>query len=226
MQFFSSLFLRTLLTTAFITLPQVKGLEAQKRQKDILSRPAAVSNQPSPAFSAFQGALSVSGVPGGVAIVQGCPDHAQPVVHPHGSTLRELLDSITNADRRYVWRINRGVIDLEPSGGVPALLRIHFKTYDSSDSTDGASAVTLLASTPQVMRAASRLGLAHNVSGSALSGVAQGTPPPKRPLRIRLHDVTLLDVLNAIVRANKRGVWVYRETHCGSIHQFDLSVVQ
>jgi hypothetical protein len=147
------------------------------------------------------------------------------MVHPHGTTLREVLDSITSGDPRYVWRMHNGAVNLEPLKGIPALLKTYLKTYDSQD-TDAVSAVTFLSSLPEVARAAAELGLTQNVMGPGLGSMAQGPPPRKKPLGIRLHDVTLLDALNAIARANTHGVWTYRETHCGSIRQFNLSFAQ
>ena len=215
-----------LLSVALLSPLQVTGQRARAPQEDVLSRSAMIGDESLPAFSAFEGALMLSGVPEGVAFVQGCSDQPEPIVHPHGTTLREVLDSITAGDSRYVWKMKGAVPNLEPSRGVPALLRIHLKFYDSRDLTDAASAVTFLSSSPEVTRAAAKIGLAHNVSGSALSGLAQGPPPPKKPLGIRLQNVTLLEALNAIARANKHGVWRYRETHCGSVHQFDVSFTQ
>ncbi len=158
--------------------------------------------------------------------MEGCSDQPLPMVRPHGTTLREVLNSIIDGDYVYAWRINKGVVNLEPSTGLPALLKTHLNTYDSGDATDAVSAVTFLSSSPEVTRAATKLGLGQNVLGPGLGGMAQGPPPSKKPLGIRLHDVTLVDALNAIARANKHGVWTYRETHCGSMHQFNISFTQ
>ena len=189
-------------------------------QEDVLSRPATIGDRSLPASSAFEEALQVSGIPGGAALVEGCEDEPQPTVHPYGTTLREVLDSITSRDSHYMWRMHEGVVNLEPVKGAPALLRMHLKTYDSGDLTDAASAVMFLSSLPEVARAAAGLGLTHNALGPGLGGIAPGPPSPKKPLGVRLHDVTLLDALNAIARTNKHGVWIYSETHCGSVHQF------
>jgi hypothetical protein len=223
-----SLFSATLLALAL--LPSL-GISSQAApgpapHEDVLSRSVKIGDELLPAFSAFQGALQMSDIPGGVAFAEGCSDQPLPMVHPRGTTLREVLDSITGGDSAYAWTMREGVVNLEPSTGLPALLRTHLNTYDSSDLTDATSAVTFLSSSPELTRAASKLGLAHNVLGPGLGGMAQGPLPPKKPLSIRLHDVTLLDALNAIARANKHGVWIYRETHCGSVHQFNLSFVQ
>jgi hypothetical protein len=195
-------------------------------QEDVLSQPAAIGDRSLPASSAFEGALQISGVSGGVAFVEGCADEPKPLVHPHGATLRQVLDSITSADSQYVWRMRKGLVNLEPVKGPPVLLQTHLKRYDSGDLTDAVSAVSLLKSLPELARAAAKHGLTQNVLGSGLGGMAPGPPSPKKPVGVRLHDVTLLDALNAIARANEHGVWTYRETHCGSVHQFNISFAQ
>lgn len=213
-----------LLAVALLPSLRVSG-QAAPAPQDVLTRSARIGGRSLPAFSAFESALQISGVPGGVAFVEGCSDQPQPMVHTHGTTLREVLDSITSGDPRYVWRMHNGAVNLEPLKGVSALLKTRLKTYDSQD-TDAVSAVTFLSSLPEVASAAAELGLTHNVLGPGLGGMAQDPPLPKKPLRIRLHDVTLIDALNAVARANTHGVWTYRETHCGSIRQFNLSFAQ
>ena len=195
-------------------------------QEDVLSRPAAIGDRSLPASSAFEEALQVSGVPGGAALVEGCADEPLPTVHPYGTTLREVLDSITSRDSHYMWRMHEGLVNLESVKGAPAILRTHLKTYDSGNLTDAVSAVTSLSSSPEVARAAAGLGLTYNQLGPGLGGIALGSSSPKKTLGVRLHDVTLLDALNAIARANKHGVWIYRETHCGSVHQFIVYFAQ
>jgi len=195
-------------------------------QDDILSRSARISDAPVSPFSAFEGALLLSGVPGGEGFTQGCTDSPAQTVRPHGATLREVLDSITGDKSGYVWKMREGVVNLEPSTGFPALLKTHLKTFQSHDLSDAGSAVTFLTSSPEVERAAAENGLQHNVSGAALSGMTSEPAPPKKPLDIRLHNLMLFEALNAIARANKHGAWVYREVHCGPIRQFDVTFVQ
>jgi hypothetical protein len=195
-------------------------------QEDVLTRATAIGDQSLPTFSAFQNALQVSNVPGGAALVEGCADEPKPVVHPQGATLRQVLDGLISGDSRYIWRIRKGVVNLEPVKGLPALLQVHFKRYDSGDLTDAISAVSLLSSLPELAHAAAKHGLTQNVMGPGLGGVVPSPPSPKKPIGVRLHDVTVLDVLNSIAPANEHGVWTYRETHCGSVHQFNISFAQ
>jgi len=226
MRHFNSLFSVALLASILIFASGSDRAHSLSPQQAALDRPVAMGEMSTPAPSVFQGAALVAGVPGGAAFFEGCADQPLRTIQPTGSTLREVLNSITHADPEYVWSFNSGVLNLEPSRGIPALLSMRLTNYDSENVTDAASAVTFLSSSPEVTSAANKLGLAHNVSGNALSGLPGEPQPPKKPLDIHLKNVTLLDALNAILRANKKGVWMYRETHCGSVSQYDIVVVQ
>ena len=52
-----------------------------------------------------------------------------------------------------------------------------------------------------------------------------GAPPPPK-LNVRLQDVTLLEALNALVRAHEHGLWMYREIHCNSTNHFDIKFTE
>src|SRR5882724_9754220 len=95
MRAFRSLFPATLLAVALLLSLGVSRQVASAPQEDVLSRSTRIDDESLPAFSAFQGALQMSGVPGGVAFVEGCSDQPLPMVRPHGTTLREVLNSIT-----------------------------------------------------------------------------------------------------------------------------------
>lgn len=227
MQNFPWLLSRVLLSSMLIaTSGAANNHQSSSPQKTVLSRPIAMGDISRPTPLVFQGAAIAAGVPGGAAFVEGCTNQPLRKVRPEGSTLGEVLRSIIHSDPRYVWTVNAGVANLEPSRGIPALLTTRLESYNSGAATDAASAITFLSSSGEVVRAAKELGLAHNVSGSALGGISEEAQPPKKPLNIHVQDVTLLQALNAIVRANKHGVWMYRETHCGSIRQYNITLVE
>jgi hypothetical protein len=203
-----------------------RHIQLPAQPADDLTRPIAISDSPSPAYVVALGAMLASGTPGGVTFDGGCPDHSEPVIRPHGTTLREVLDSITEEDASYAWNMKQGVVNLVPSGGAPAFLKMNLDTYDSGDLANASEAVVFLASSPEVTRDAAKLGLQKNPSGSPLGSASLEPRPPQKPLSIRLQNVTLLGVLNAIARANKHGVWTYYEKKCGSVHQFDLTFTE
>jgi hypothetical protein len=93
----------SVLAGALPVSPGVSVSRAQAVQEDLLARTAAIGDQPLPAALAFQNALQVSGVPGGVAFVEGCPDEPKPMIHPDGGKLRLVLDNIVSGGPQYVW---------------------------------------------------------------------------------------------------------------------------
>lgn len=202
-------------------LSEIRALKQPEQQEDVLVRSARISNSAVSAVSAFQDAVSAAGVPAGVAFSEGCSDQPPPpTVHPRGVTLREVLESISGGDSGYIWKLDDGVVNLEPALGLPALLKTRLNRYDSGDVVDAVSAVAFLSSSTEVNDAATKLRLEHSALTSGLGGISPGPQPHKEPLGIRLKNTTFLDVLNAIARVQKRGVWRYRETHCGAVNQY------
>ena len=115
MRAFTSLFSVAILAMGSLSPLGVSSQVPPALQKDVLTRSAKIGDVSLPAISAFEGALLVSGVPGGVAFAQGCSDQPLPIVRRQGTTLREVLDNITGGDSGYVWRMNEGVVNFKPS---------------------------------------------------------------------------------------------------------------
>src|ERR1039458_7755383 len=176
---------------------------------------------------AIQTAILKSGTAGGAAIMQGCEEPSNSSVRFHEGTLREFLQAIVRADPDYRWEVKDGVVDLLPAKGVPELLRVRVGAFDSGDATEATTAESFLVALPEVRQRAAELGFDGAISGSPLGGIAPGAPPPPPPkLGVQLHDVTLLEALNALVRANKHGLWIYREIHCDSTKHYDISFME
>jgi hypothetical protein len=130
------------------------------------------------------------------------------------------LDEIVTVDPDYVWKVEDGVVNLLPTQGVPDLLTVRIAAFDSGNVRSLATAGTYLLALPEVRERATQLGFSQAVTGTGLGAIGPiGSPPPKL-LKVRLHDVSLLDALNALVRANKHGQWVYHETHRESASSF------
>ena len=212
----------TLLVLLLVASPLARAQEHPVTEEELLMRPAGTAgSSPLSVDVAFQTAMARSGGPGGAAILQGCEGSSDKVVRVHGSTLREVLDDIVTADPNYVWHLRDGVVNLMPAKGVPALLTLRIAAYDSGDATDLRTAGTYLLALPVVRERADELGFTRAVFGTGLSALLPGAPPAPK-LNVRLQDVTLLEALNALVRANRHGAWVYYETHCKSENNFQV----
>lgn len=196
---------------------------AAESTRDVLARPFPGNATSYGSISdAFQSVMLQSGVPGGEAIIEGCGGGTDKVVPVRGTTVGRALESIEAADPRYRWELEDGVVVLMPAEGVPPLLKVRVRGFNSMDSSDVSSAGMLLFGLPEVRDALGKLGLTRNGLGSGLYAVIPGSHGQARPLDIDLHDVTVRDALNAIVRTNKSGIWVYREVLCGTSKVFDL----
>lgn len=193
--------------------------------EEMLTRPVVVpSGPPLSASSAFEDLMFSAGIPGGQVLEEGCNAEVGPQTHLKGNTLRELLDSFAGVGSPYRWEVKDGVVNLLPAKGSPALLLTRIATYDSQKAADIVTATTFLLASPKIQDAAAELGLTQNVSGSGVGSVGPGPPPPREPLGLRLQNVTLRDLLNALVRINGRGVWTYREIHCPPKNYFDVTI--
>jgi hypothetical protein len=202
---------------------------AGKLQTDtelLTRRVVNVGSSPLSINLAFQTAILGSGTVGGAAMIQGCAEPSNSAVRFHGSTLGEFLEAIVTADPDYRWEVKDGAVNLLPARGVPDLLTVRIGAFDSEDATSVTTAKSFLLALPEVRKRQSELGFNQAISGSGFHGVPPpGTPPPAR-LDVHLQDVTLLEALNALVRANKHGLWIYREIHCDSTNHFDINFTE
>ena len=157
-------------------------------------------------------------------ILHGCDEPAKKVVRYRGNTLQEVLNDIVTADPSYRWEVENGVVNLLPAKGVPNLLNLQIASYDSGEAWSLATAGAYLLALPQVRKRATVMGFSQGITGSGLSGAPPlGPPTPVRKLLgVRLQDVTLLEALNALVRANRHGEWIYHETHCQLENNFQV----
>ena len=158
-------------------------------------------------------------------IMQGCEEPSDSAVRFQGSTLRAVLEDIATADPDYEWEVKDRVVNLLPAKGVPDLLSLRISAFDSGDATSVRTAETFLFALPEVRQREAELGFDQAIFGSGLYAFVPGAPPPPK-LNVRLQDVTLLEALNALVRAHKHGLWIYCETHCKSTNHLSINFTE
>jgi hypothetical protein len=184
-------------------------------EEELLMRTVANPGSSAPSVdSAFQTAIHGSGTAGGgdTTSVSGGTGKRCPLPRKHAE---RGLDDIVAADSDYVWRVKDDAVNLLPAKGIPSLLRVRIREFDSGDTWSSATVGARLFDLPEVQERATELGLSQRLSGSALGAIVPGTASAT-PLNVHLRDVTLLDALNAVLRAAQHGLWIYRETHCKS----------
>lgn len=171
---------------------------------------------------AFSQGLRLTRTAGGVAsIASDCEE--EPITQrwmPLGASLRNVLDAIVSKDLRYRWDFDDGVINLIPRDGEPALLSTHIRRFLLDKPTAIDYAVNQLLALPEVQEQESRLHISPGVQ--LLSGPV---PMHDTKITLQLENITLKEMLNAIVRTHGRAVWSYREHHCGGQRVFLITFI-
>jgi hypothetical protein len=136
-------------------------------------------------------------------------------LNPRGLFVRDLLDSITAADARYVWAIEDGVINLLPKTKLSGLLGARVADFGLEKSSVG-RLFAALRDQPEVRQRATELGLGAierkvipDENGFAISGFFDSST-----FSVNCSNCEVRQVLNAIVRESGRS-WVYREFSAG-----------
>ncbi|HYG82203.1 MAG TPA: hypothetical protein VD861_17515 [Pyrinomonadaceae bacterium] len=125
-------------------------------------------------------------------------------VNPSSLFVRDVLNSIVAADRRYKWSVEDGVVVLQPAAGRPPLLDVRLAEFrEKGTSAELFGALELM---PEVSRRATELGF----SGGkwAAGGFGLGFFTGIREITCR--NCTVLEVLNEIARQSGSS-WMYRE---------------
>lgn len=125
-------------------------------------------------------------------------------VNPSSLFVRDVLDSIVAADRRYGWSLEDGVVVLQPAEGRPPLLDVRLAQFKEKGMVG--ELLTSLELLPEVRRRAVELGFETRTSWGGF-----GPGFFTRSLDVACRDCTVLEVLNEIVRQGG-GSWMYRET--------------
>lgn len=171
---------------------------------------------------AFSQGLLLTRVAGGIASAAwGCEE--EPVTQkwmPVGVSLRNVLDLIVTADPRYRWDSEGDVINLVPKDGEPVLLSTRVMSFRLDNPTDIDSALNQLLVLPEVKRQESNLHF-----GTGLKLIVRPTSKDDPKITLHCENLTLREVLNAIVRAYGRAVWSYRERHCGGQNVFSIDFI-
>jgi len=175
--------------------------------------------------SAFAKALNAAGTPGGIATITGCDQEATYIFPWSGPSLPAQLNGIVSTDPRYVWRFRRGVVDISPRGGDPALLGLRIREAKVMAARSLSDAVNQLLAIPAVQNRMTEL---HLSSGPTRTGIGDIKRPDSiggnegRRYSLSLRNVTVREALNAIVRAHGKAVWLYLERRCHGSAEFQI----
>jgi hypothetical protein len=191
-----------------------------RRVRVLGDMPSEVKRESTTTF--FLDSLIAAGNPvGGFATVQGC-EHAEPDVQPllpTDSTLGAELDKLVANDPGYTYTVDKGVVNLLPYQGPPPLLNARISVFDVEDESIEAPFFRLIGSA-EVLQAKASIGITGTKKLQQFVGAQPAPPVPGRPkvepkkFTLHLRNVTLMEALNSLVRAQGRGVWRYMEHLC------------
>jgi hypothetical protein len=145
-----------------------------------------------------------------------------------GTTIRGAMDILVASNPDFQWHLLDHVINLEPKGGVPALLttklhRVQLHTFDNWAASAGMSELLRM---PELRRRFDELKIKGGVQTgdgpSAVNTHPVPLPPPPKAVEINLHDVTVQDVFNEIVRIHGKETWYYAENDCNGVKTYSI----
>lgn len=211
--------------SAFLLGGQSKKVGSQASAPLLARRVAGLESSQLPLVSLFERALSLAHAPGGMVVVKDCANAPSATVAVRGTTLGDVLRSIERADPRYRWTVEDGVVNLLPKRAVPPLLMVKIDNIDVRGAANPSEAANVLFGLSDFRRGASRLGL-HQGGIQSFLGSAGGKSPgqgeERHVIRLHLKHTTVLSSLNAIVRANRGGVWIYNQRSCRGHNVFNI----
>jgi hypothetical protein len=161
--------------------------------------------------------LRQAALSGGVAEDIGCSTFptAQLDVQ-QGATVQEAMGAFVAQNSAYRWSEDANVVNLMPVVEFP-LLNAKIRTFEleTTDTTAAEAVLYDLLNLPEIRQRATELNLKPGMRQGGLAhlnpGSDQRTPTP---IRLSLHDVSLQEAFNSVVRIYGHTIWMYDERHC------------
>jgi len=177
-------------------------------------------------IEAFKYALSHTQVPGGVVVVQDCQAQSEAKNwNPGGLPLRDVLNSLVNADPHYRMMVDNKTVNLIPTDGMPSVLNTKISKFDieNVDLSNVDNALNALLELKEVNDAITE---AHLIPPQGtMIGSWLTSPPKSKYFSVHCENLTLREVLNAIVHAQGRAVWMYWERRCNGQTEYIFDFV-
>jgi hypothetical protein len=143
--------------------------------------------------------------------------------NPQGRSLNEALAHVLGPLTKYEWRETGGLVNILPRSGVPPLLNTVIG-YFQWDANGGG--YTPMEELPEVAKRMKELG--YEVGGKAIvipSKPPRLSGPPEIPNLVTRTNISLLDLLNDMVKSYSRpSIWYYHDTSDGKVHEVTIDV--
>jgi hypothetical protein len=154
---------------------------------------------------------------GGVAEEIGCSTipTAQLDVQ-QGATVQEAMGAFVAQNPAYRWSEDANVVNLMPVVEFPLLnARIRSFELETTDTTAAVAVLYDLLNLPEVRQRAAELNLKPGMRQGGLAHLNPGSDQRvPTPIRLSLHDVSLQEAFNSVVRVYGHTIWMYDERHC------------
>lgn len=167
---------------------------------------------------AFMNSLVSTRVPGGFVSISRCDDRikAQTGYLPEG-TLRERLDTIVQRNPEWRWEIDEDVVNFLPVDGDPPLLKVRIKRLTVTGATSITQVLDKALELPELKGEIATLGLSPGLE--LIIGPRPLAPEPPKYF-VDYKNMTLREILNALVRAHGFAIWRYEEKRCNGKVEF------
>jgi hypothetical protein len=155
---------------------------------------------------------------GGVAEEIGCSTLPTAQLNvKQGTTVQEAMGAFVAENPGYRWVKGSNVVNLTPTVEF-SLLKAKIRSFEleTTDTTTARAVLYNLLNLPEVRQRAAEL----NLKPGLMQGWLETLPTPgyKRrtptPIRFSLHDVSLQEAFNSVVRVYGHTIWIYDERHC------------
>jgi hypothetical protein len=134
-----------------------------------------------------------------------------------GTPVQDAMDSLVAENPRYRWIRDTNVVNVMATIEFQLLsTKIPSFELETTDGTRARVVLNELLNLPQVRQRAAELNLKPGLQQGGLEALRRPGYPQKtpRPIRLSLHDVSLQEAFNSVVRIYGNTIWIYEERQC------------
>lgn len=199
------------------------------QHKDVLERQVVINGLEKITIGdAFREALSSANAPGGIVLPGDCAKKVEYQLDITSTSLRDVLDSIVSAAPSYRWQYKHGVVNLIGVRDGSALLGLRIKTFEVKNAKTLSGAYNELMNLSEVKQRLAEVNITQvrqEIGFTDLRRSGSGVDDGQQGFSVSCSNVTFREALNAIVRANGKGVWAYSERHCNGRDEIVINFI-
>jgi hypothetical protein len=154
---------------------------------------------------------------GGVAEEVGCSTFpAAQLDVQQGATVQEAMGVFVAQNPAYRWSEDANVVNLAPVVEFPLLnAKIRSFELETTDTRAAEAVLYDLLNLPEIRQRAAELNLKPGLRQGGLAHLNPGSHQRTlTPIRLSLHDISLQEAFNSVVRVYGHTIWMYDERHC------------